>query len=249
MNRISLILLLACFFLQSPAQNKIALVAGAQSSNIIEKNNLPIWSYNGSMPDWDAIRKDYSPRISFHAGMLAQIRLSEKSGLYFESGVIFYNKGRRFSFSKDTLALKKRINLPDTLINTRYNFKQKQYISYIDLPLNLVYKLPFGKNVRLIVGGGLVFSFFFNGYDNKTHEVIQIGSRDDNNEDLPVGEGKGQYLTLHYGINGSMGIEFKKAFLIADYSRAINSIYKSKFYDGGFYHQVIGVTIGLFLTR
>src|SRR5258705_2870955 len=106
------------------------------------------------------------------------------------------------------------------------------------MPLPLVYKLSVGKNLKCIIGGGPVFSFFFNGYDNKTHELEQIGSRDDNNEDLPIGEGKGQYLTLYYGVNFNLGIEIKKVFCRADYSRGINSFYKSKFYEGGFYHQV-----------
>ncbi len=101
-------LLFAAVTVQSQAPGRIAVVAGANSSNVIENNSLPVWSYNGNIPDWDAVRKKYSSRISFHAGIIAQIRFSEKSGWYFEPGIILYNKGRGFNSTTDTLALKKR---------------------------------------------------------------------------------------------------------------------------------------------
>ncbi len=233
----------------SIAQNKIALIAGMQSCNITEKNNLPVWSDNGSVPDWNAVRKDYLPRIGFHAGIMAQLSFSETSKFYFEPGVVFNNKGRKFTFSKDTLAVKKRIGLPDTLIWTRYNFTQKQYFSYIDMPLNLVYKISIGKKGKFRIGGGPALSFFFNGFDKQKHELLQIGTRNEDNLDLPVGEGKGQYLTMYFAINASAGIEFKNIFFTVDYNRGINSFYKSKFYEGSFYPQNIGVTIGIFLKK
>ncbi len=243
------LLFFGSFSFAARSQNTIAIVAGGHRSNVTEKSDIPVWSYNGNIPEWDAVRKEYSPRTSFHAGLIAQIKISERSGLYFESGIVYYNKGRKFTFGSDTLVLQKRPGLPDTLINTRYNFTQKQSIGYIEMPLHLVYKFSLGENAKFTIGGGPAFSFFFNGYDNKTHEVEQINTRFENNEDLAVGEGKGQYLTLHFGVNAHVGVEFKGIFLRAGYSRSMTSFYKSKFYEGKFYHQVIGGTIGFFLRR
>ncbi|NOT52028.1 MAG: outer membrane beta-barrel protein [Chitinophagaceae bacterium] len=246
---IGLFLFFDSFSVGAQTQNTISIITGGHQSSVLEKSSLPVWSYNGSIPDWDLVRKDYSSRISFHAGLLAQIRFSEKSGLYFESGIVYYNKGRKFDFSADTLALKKRLGLPDTLINSRYNFTQEQSIGYIEVPLHLVYKFRVNENAKITIGGGPSFSFFFNGHDNKTHEVEQIDTRFEKNEDLPVGEGKGQYLTLHFSANIHIGFEFKGIFIRADYSRSPGSFYKSEFYEGKFYHQVIGGTLGFFLRR
>lgn len=247
MKKLFLLLLFIgnAFFIR--AQNKIAVVAGVHSSEVIEKNTLTTWIYDGNLPDWDAVKKKYTNRIGFHAGILTQLPFPKNANFFFMSGVIFHNKGRKFNFTSDTLALKKRDGLPDTLINTKYNFGQKQYINYIDVPINLLYKFSLGKKAKVVISGGPFFSLFFNGSDNRTHEVEQISNRVDENEDLPVGEGKGQYMTLHYGINGYTGIEFNRIFLTVNYSRGIRSFFKSKFYEGGFHHQVIGCTIGVFL--
>ncbi len=117
------------------------------------------------------------------------------------------------------------------------------------MPLNVLYKFSIGENTNVTIGGGPVFSFFFNGHDNKTHEVEQINTRFDNNIDLAVGEGKGQYRTLHFVAAGNIGIEHKAVFFRAGYSRSIGSFYTSKYYEGSFYHQVITGTFGVFFNR
>lgn len=231
------------------AQNRIALVAGVHQSDVIETNNLPDWVYTGSLPDWDVIKKKYSPRIGMHIGFIAQVPFSEKSKLFFMPGAIYHNKGRKYDFTSDTTALLERSSLPDTLINTKYNYQQKQYLNYIDIPLNLVYKFSLGRKVKFLIGAGPYFSFFFSGSDNRTHEVAGINKRTEENEDLPVGKGKGQYSTIDYGVNGLAGFEFGRIFLTAKYSRGINNFYQSTAYDGGFKHELIGGTLGIFLGK
>ena len=249
MKKTTLLFLIFSLSVLSRAQNKIAFVGGANLSNVIEKNNLPAWEYTGSIPNWDAVKKKYDPRTGFHAGFIAQLPFGPHSKLFFMPGAIFYNKGHKFSFVSDTLALQQRANLPDTLINTKYKYGQKEYINYIDIPLNLLCKLPIGKKLKFVLGGGPYVSFFFNGFDNRTHTVVSVKNREENNEDLPVGKAKGQYSTMDYGVNGLAGFELGRVFLTANYSRGFKSFYKSKEYEGDFLHEVYGATLGIFLGQ
>jgi outer membrane protein OmpA-like peptidoglycan-associated protein len=112
-----------------------------------------------------------------------------------------------------------------------------------------VYKFPLGKKLKFVLGGGPYFSFFFNGSDNRTHNVVGINNREDKNEDLPVGNGRGQYTTLDYGVNGLAGFESGRVFLTANYSRGLNSFYNSREYTGDFLHETMGATLGIFLGK
>src|SRR5215213_8443840 len=102
----------------SNAQLRIALAGGGHTATINETNNLPNWS-----------ESNYSNRTGAHFGFIADLQLGVKSKFYAQPGVMFYNKGRKFFSTYDT---------------TVYNYisiDQKQFINYVDIPLNVVYKI------------------------------------------------------------------------------------------------------------
>lgn len=227
MRKITLsFLLLLISGLFSAAQVRVAIVAGGHQSTVVEENQLP---------NWNDIKNHYTGRTGFHTGFIADIPFSPKSSLFFQPGVIYYTKGRKFSQTFDPP------------VGTVIRNQSTQFINYIDVPLNLV--LKFGKHTKFIIGGGPYGSFFYNGKETTQTEMNTGEVDSDENTDLSVGNQPGQYRTYNFGLNGLAGIEFKGFFITANYSRGFNDFYESTAYMGSFRHQVIGGTIGVFLGK
>ncbi|MGZ8509357.1 MAG: OmpA family protein [Chitinophagaceae bacterium] len=243
MKRASLVISLILFcLLFSHAQFRIAIVGGGHQSKVLEDNNLP---------GWDTIKKNYSGRNGVHLGFMADLRLSEKSNFYFQPGVLFFTKGRNYiTPSKDSAVVFKRPLLPDSTVNTFYIENRKQFLNYIDIPLNIVYKLRLGKKTSFIIGGGPYVSFFYGGFEKKDMTLVDVRLATEENKDLPVGQGEGKYSTLDYGVNGLAGFEFGRVFLTANYSRGLKDFYKPADYIATNYkHEVLGATLGIFLGK
>lgn len=217
--------LLILYTLSGNTQVRLGIMAGGHQSSVIEENNLP---------NWNDIKGFYKGRTGFHAGFLADIPLGSKSVLYFQPGVSFYTKGRKFNQTFDTSSSITAVN-------------STQFVNYVVIPANLV--LKFGKKTKFIIGGGPYGGFFYNGKEtSKTITTTGISQSDENN-DLPVGNNPGQYRVLNFGLNGLAGVEIGKVFITANYSRGLNDFYESKDYEGSFKHQVIGGTIGVFIGK
>lgn len=210
----------------SNAQFRIAFVGGAQQSKVAEENNLP---------GWDSLKNNYSGRTGVHAGFIADLPFGSNANFFFQPGVIYYNKGRKYAQRFDTLT------------STVISKNATQYVNYIDVPMNLV--LKFGRKTKFIIGGGPYFSLFYTGKET-SQTISQTGiSQSDENNDVPVGDKPGQYKILNYGLNGLAGFEYGRIFLTANYSRSLNDFYQAINYTGTFKHQVIGATLGIFLGK
>src|SRR3981081_2848598 len=140
------LLIFQSLFFSATAQSRISIVAGIHSSSVKENNNLP---------GWDTVKNNYSSRTGFHVGFIADIPLSTASRFYFQPGIVFYNKGRKFFAAYDTAT------------NTISTMNSSQFINYIDIPLNLVFKKELGKKNKLMIGVGPYISFFYNGAEKK----------------------------------------------------------------------------------
>ncbi len=220
---LALAFVLSSFFIAN-AQIRVALVLGGHQSEVIEENDLP---------DFSTFKNGYSGRTGVHFGFLADVPFAEKSNLFFQPGIVFFNKGRKFA--------------GDISGGNGTVFQSsEQFVNYIDLPLNLVYKFRLNTKTKLIIGAGPYASFFYNGKETK--EINDQGVfTSEENTDLPVGDAPGKYKVLNYGANALAGLEFGRVFLTANYSRGLNDFYQAKDYTGTFKHQVIGATLGIFL--
>ena len=220
----ALVVFVSLFF-NATAQSRISIVSGIHSASVKEDNNLP---------GWDTLKNNYSSRTGFHIGFIADIPLSATSGFYFQPGILFYNKGRKF------------FTIYDTTVNSVWTVNASQFTNYIDIPLNLVFKKQFSKKNKLMIGAGPYLSFFYSGTE-KTETYYADGKfKSEENKDLPVGSGAGQYNTFNFGVNGLLGMEFGRIFLTANYSRGLNNFFHATGYEGTFKHQVIGATLGVF---
>ena len=220
-------LLLAVLFVWqiSDAQLRIAIAGGGHMSTINETNNLSNWS-----------ESNYSNRTGAHFGFIADLQLGVGSKFYAQPGVMFHNKGRKF------------FSTYDTAVYDYISIDQKQYINYVDIPLNLVYKIPLSGKTKFFLGGGPYLSFFYNGLE-KTETYLKTGKFEtEENNDLPVGDAPGKYKTLDLGVNATAGIEFGNFFIAGNFSRSLTDMYTAN-YDGSFKNQVIGATLGIFLGR
>lgn len=235
MKKLRLIVLLTITTpLFSLAQLRIALVGGPHVSTIKETNNLP---------GWDSISRGYTARPGFHVGFIGDLQLGQKSSFYFQPGFVFYNKGRKYSNVADSF-----YSTTDTSFATRYLVDGTQYLNYIDIPLNLVFKKKLGEKAKFMVGGGPYLSFFYNGVEKTSSNLVGVDFKSEENNDLAVGKGTDKYRTMDIGVNALAGIEFKKIFLTAQYSRSITDMYEAA-YPGSFKHQVIGATLGIFIGQ
>ena len=219
-----------CFtlFLNATAQMRIAIAGGPQSASVKENNNTP---------EWDELKKNYSSRIGIQIGLVADIPISATSQFYIQPGIMVSNKGRKFSANYDSM------------VSEVSNINALQYINYIELPMNFVFKKHIGKKHKLLLGAGPYFAFFYDGKE-KTETFYKNGDFEiDENNDLPVGNAAGKYKIHDLGANAMIGIEFGKAFITARYSRGFSNFYKSSEDGRTFKHMVVGATVGVFLGK
>src|SRR5450432_1366343 len=228
MRKIFTFLLVSLFFIKtnSFAQLRVAFVEGGHQSTVLEQNNLSGWSDN---------KGSYLPRTGAHFGVIADLPVSKHSHASLQPGIIYYNKGRKYAQQFDTLT-------SEVLKKTA-----TQFTNYIDVPLNLVFKI--GNKVKFIFGGGPYASFFYSGKESA--QTIFQGNvlQESENNDVPVGNKPGQYKIFNWGANALAGFEAGRVFLTANYSRGLNDFYQAAGYTGKFKHQIIGVTLGIYIGK
>jgi OOP family OmpA-OmpF porin len=210
------------------SQLRIGILGGGHQSDILEKNDLP---------NWNTIKKNYSPRTGVHFGLNADLPISKSGNFVFQPNVLFYHKGRKYN------------EIMDTTIHDTLNWKREEFLNYLDIPLNLVVKLPLGNKVKFIIGGGPYFSFLFDGYLKSEAITKSGGYFVDENLDPEIGKGPGKYTTYDYGVNGLAGFEIGRVTLTANYSRGFNDIYESPAYTGTFRHEIKGISLGVYLGK
>lgn len=231
MKRLFLPIVFSIAFIHvTEAQVKWGIGGGLHQSAVIEKNSIPGWDrdYKGF----------YSPRSGFHAGVFSEINLSKSGRWALQPALLYTNKGRNFSKSFDST----KSFLNDTsMINASWK------INYLDLPVNVIYRLPITSGIHLVAGVGPYLSYNLN---NKTaYELINASGERKNFDDiLANGEAVNKYRRINWGVNASAGFDFNDRVLVtANYSRNISDFYTAD-YGGSFKHQVWGGTVVVWLT-
>ncbi len=229
MNRLATLAVLIsfCSIYTANAQLKVAIEGGAHIASVPGNHN----------PGWDTISYRYGTRTGYHVGILADIAFSRTSKFHLQSGMNFSNKGRKFSA------------VYDTTTSTIAKVEALQYVNYMEMPLNLVFKMKLGNKSRIIIGGGPYAAFLYGGRERK--ETYNTGGSVDvvENKDLKVAPTKNLYSNFEYGVNGLFGFEFGRVFLTANYSRGLSDFYTPANSQAEFRHEVMGGTIGIFLTN
>jgi OmpA-OmpF porin, OOP family len=220
------LLLCSCFIFSANAQLRTAIAGGAQMSSVP----------GNSSPQWDSLNYKYSSRTGFHIGLLAETHLFNSNDLYFQTGMSYINKGRKFSagFDSSSAGITK--------------VSGSQFVNYMEIPINVVFKKDIGKNSRLILGGGSYASFLFSGRESKSVYYSNGNVDATENKSLKVPRSSGKYKNVDFGVNALAGVEFGKLFLTANFSKGLSQFYTANTNTGSFKNQVMGVTIGFYLN-
>ena len=231
MRKIALLWLLAFGCGAVEAQVRLGILGGLHSANILETNSLPGWD--------TAVKKYLNPKSGFELGFIVEVPLG--SGLYFQPAFTYITKGRQYSRTNDSI----------TALNTDtiYN-KFSINLSYIEIPLDLTYKIALTRNGRnsFFVSAGPYVGFFYSG-NTTTSSLTSNPSEQFNSETDPVMVGKapGSYKTVDVGVNGKAGFELGNLLLSLYYSRGLTGMYTAT-YPGTFHNTVFGGSLGIWLT-
>lgn len=216
-------------FKVSEAQIRFGILAGPHSASVFESSRLGFYE----------IKDYYKPRFSFHAGVFADLPFSYKSPVHFQPALIYSGKGRKMS-TPPTSVLNSLENQ-----NVQYVHKQ-QFLNYVDIPLNIVLKFPMGKNSNFFFGGGPQPSFLIGG--KETTKVDDGSSQIGDTQKPKKGSGNWEYKGLDFGLNGLVGIEAGRIVVSINYSRSFSNFYTTP-YGGSFRHNIIGGSIGFYLSK
>src|SRR4030095_1293212 len=146
MKLIYTLILTLLSFVAAQAQVRMGIIGGPQSSTVIEKNNIPGWD--------STTKNNYSKRGSFHLGVLIDVPLSSKGDLFFQPGIYFSGKGRKYAETYDT---------PRAILTDTAAVKIGYLTNYMEIPLNISYRLPIGKKVKVMASAGLYIGLYFSG--------------------------------------------------------------------------------------
>ena len=233
-KKLPLLLLILTIVSVVNAQIKLGAFIGVHSASVIESNNLPNW-------DTD-FKPFYSSRTGISAGFIMDMPLGQK-GFYFQPGINYSAKGRQFfknydtaNAATDTLSLKTSLNM-----------------GYIEMPLNLAYKMFLSSSHKssFFISAGPYFAFIYSA--NMNNQTLSVSNQStlnyqSGNEDLLVGNAVNKYKTIDIGLNAKAGFEFGNVLLSCYASRGLTNFYTAP-YTGTFHHQIFGASLGIWIAK
>src|SRR5215510_4493336 len=153
---------------------------------------------------------DANMLTSFQVGIVGNIHVT--SLLYFQPGLVFTGKGSKIEIGRP---------------NENLYIKQTSNPFYIEVPANLVVKLPFNSESHFFIGAGPYGAIGVAGkaktdanvlgFSSSTENSIKFSNDDPSTFGQEEGTGLGVLKRFDYGVNGIIGIEGKKLLLSAGY--------------------------------
>jgi len=177
---------------------------------------------------------------SFQVGLVGDIHVT--SVLYFQPGIVFTGKGSKIEIGR-----------PEENLYA----KQTSNPFYIEVPANLVIKLPFNSESHFFIGAGPYGAIGVAGKAKTDMTVLGFNSNSENsikfsNDDPSTfgeeeGVGLGVLKRFDYGVNGIIGIEGKKLVLSAGYGLGLAKLQSgtNSSQDNNNKHRVLSFTIGV----
>ena len=221
---ISLLCLLFLLFFDAFPQARVAISGGIHSTSVKPFLNSGL----------QAISTVEIKRSGLHFGFIADLPLNDSKRLSFQPGVIYFSRGTT------------QEHLMDTSTTKVFRATTEQKVNYIDFPLNFLYKWSLKGKTKFIVGGGPQVSLFYSGSTIFSTTDTLNNSSFDENKDLPVGKGAGQYRVTHFGLNALLGLEFNRVYLTANFNKSLTPYYEQ---TNKFKYTSIGATLGIYLGR
>jgi hypothetical protein len=182
---------------------------------------------------------DANMLTSFHVGILGDVHIA--SILHLQPGIFFTGKGSKIEIGRPT-----------------ENFYAKQTTNpfYIEVPVNLVIKLPFNDESHFFFGAGPYGAIGIAGKAKTDKKVLGFSSHTENsiefsNDDPTTfgeeeGTGLGVLKRFDYGLNGTVGVEGKSIVLSAGYGLGLAKLQSgsNSGEDNNNKHRVLSFSLG-----
>jgi hypothetical protein len=201
MNKLLLTLCLALFTTFSFAQTfNVGVKAGVNLSTISFTNSSPNYAINAQN------------KTGFQAGVVADIGFQNFS---IQPGGVFITRGEKFDNQLTILTADQSYN---------YHGTGSEKFNYLELPVNLLYKMQVSPVAKIYVGGGPYLGYGLSG----TTTVHTTGSETtDYKGSITFGndQAKDDYKLIDFGANFIGGVELMKHFTIdLNYSLGLKNI-------------------------
>jgi len=223
---IALLFNLLCF-----SQARFFVLGGPHGASVNETNSIPGWD--------STTEPNYKGRTGGNFGFMADLPLSESGNFYFQPGMLFMGKGRKYAQVNDTAIA----SINDTLL-----YNSNLVVNYIEIPLNFTYKISIGKKSKFFVGAGPYLSFFLNGKTTTELREYSTNKFTKVESSLEVGDAPNKAKTFDFGVNARAGFELGTVLITGFMSQGLTSFYTAS-YDGTFKHRVIGASVGFGLYK
>jgi OmpA-OmpF porin, OOP family len=232
MKKIYTLLLFTTLMHAANSQMRLGIMGGPHSSSIIEKNYIPGWE--------TSTEPYYTKRSGIHLGITGEIPLGYSNKCFFNPGILYMAKGRKFTRTVDTSLVK-----TDTLFQNN-----TFYTNYIEVPLNVTLKLHMSRKSSFLISAGPYFAFFYNGKETNESRVVvnSAVSYKQNESNIQVGKNDNNVTTFDAGVNARVGFEFGNVLLTGFFSQGLTNFYKVP-HDATFRHRVVGASLGFWLNK
>lgn len=179
---------------------------------------------------------------SFHVGIVGDVHLGNIA--YFQPGILFTGKGTKSQSG-------------DPSSNGSY-FKATSNPFYIEIPANVVLKLPMGTTSNFFVGAGPYLAIGIAG-KNKVEGRTILGTSYNSEKEIAFsnddpttlseeeGAGFGVLKRFDYGLNGTAGIEGKSIAIGVNYGLGLAKLQSgsNSSADNNNKHRVLSFTVGI----
>ena len=220
---------------QVSGQVRLGIIGGPASASVTETNSITGWS--------SSTQPFYSNKNGIHFGLIGEIPLSANNRLFLQPAIMYMPRGRKFY----------KVYNPDAVIGDTFSVTQTLTSNYIDIPLNIAYKLPLTRkgNVSLLLSAGPYVSFLYNG--NFLSEVRTYNDSlqlilDGHQSNLEAGKAQGKYKTADYGYHLRGGLDFGGVSITGFLSQGLGNFYQAS-YSGTFKHKVYGASLVIWLAK
>ena len=183
---------------------------------------------------------DANTLTSFQVGILGDVHLA--SILHLQPGIFFTGKGSKIEIGRPT---------------ENFYAEQTSNPFYIEVPVNLVVKLPFNDESHFFFGAGPYGAIGIAGKAKTERKVLNFTSKSENkiefsNDDPTTfgeeeGTGLGVLKRFDYGLNGMVGVEGKRLVLSAGYGLGLAKLQSGaeSGEDNNNKHRVLNFSVGI----
>ncbi|MFT3946027.1 MAG: porin family protein [Agriterribacter sp.] len=202
----------------------------AQKAGIMVKAGLNLANVT---IDKDGAVDDAKGIASFHAGLQADLPITRFFAI--QPGLFFTGKGTKLEWNGITSST-------------------KPY--YLELPVNAVIKLPLGEDAGFFFGAGPYVAMGISGKNKVSGNILGVNynhtedikfSDDDPFTDNEEGAGYGVMRRFDYGLNGTVGVEGKRALFSVNYGLGLAKLQSgtSSSDDELGKHRVLSFSVGI----